>query len=83
MKKEKLTDWFDPSIKPTINGVYDVREFEGDPGTGAQYWNGRHWCFYGLNREDAAQCAHRGKSMFQNHQWRGLAEDPALTKEKK
>jgi len=74
--KKRLTKWFGPDVKPTIPGVYDVKDVGQRHAYGAQYWNGHHWCRWGTDREDAAQSAKGGKSLFQRINWRGLAEKP-------
>jgi hypothetical protein len=71
----KLTKWFHADMKPTRIGVYETKD-GGMEGTGFQYWDGKSWQFWGYSAEDAFLCRNKGKSIFQNVQWRGLASDP-------
>jgi hypothetical protein len=69
----KKTEWFDGEITPVRIGFYEVTEPKGHSSHGRwrgfQYWNGDHWeqlTFYAVPSG--------GKSIYQNHCWRGLTE---------
>lgn len=75
----KLTEWFEPTQKPDLKGVYETDS--GDGILGYQYWNGVRWGSWGYDVNDAMS-EFRMKSFFQNVYWRGLAEDPKKTRKK-
>lgn len=70
---KKLTDWFEPSVKPELVGVYQT-----DARTNYQayqYWDGKKWGGYCHAPEEA----YSDRGMRSSHQlarWRGLAEKP-------
>lgn len=70
-KKPKLTKWFDGSVKPVRDGVYQRRHFVGK--VYSLFSNG-HWC---LNQPTTLQASRAYYfSSRQDLPWRGLAEQP-------
>lgn len=73
-KKDKLTPWFPPGIKPVHIGVYQVqiRPYA----VGYAYWNGKKW----TNSSNTVGHAYFYKDWtsgaIQKKSWRGLAQKP-------
>jgi hypothetical protein len=66
----KLSEWFPADQKPTINGWYDTRWFQGDRSTKYRLWWRRGW------RLDS-----RGPLLPNQHRpWRGLLRELSETK---
>ena len=78
-KKDKLTPWFPPGIKPVHIGVYPVK-FRLYPGQreqiGYAYWTGKMW----TNSSDSVKFAYIYKDWtegaVQQKSWRGFAQKP-------
>jgi hypothetical protein len=67
---KKHTPWFPADVKPVHVGVYQVDRVHA-----YQHWNGRYWGIYCLSMAEARRRADF-ESMYQEHQWRGLAKKP-------
>lgn len=73
-----LTSWFPPNVKPSRVGCYQT---EDDPDAldrlrhGYQWWNGKWWGIFELDKKDAA-LDKKSRSLFQVNYWRGLAVQP-------
>lgn len=75
-KKPKLTKWFDGSVKPARDGVYQRRTASGD----VLYWQfkGGFWRWGGaISAHDVVlnQIEHSNRP---NLPWRGLAQKPEV-----
>jgi hypothetical protein len=73
MHPKKLTPWFPGHVKPVHKGIYQRTTRWGE-----QYyskWDGEFWCAYATNFALAEKFTQA--SMFQDWEWRGLAEDPS------
>lgn len=73
----KLTDWFEPDVKPKLKGVYQRNYEEASDYVAIEYANfdGKHWWRLGHTPQGALN---RGNtpSRAQALPWRGLAEKP-------
>ena len=67
----KLTDWFDPSVKPVREGLYQREVFSN---RFYSRWDGARW-FIGHHHKTAA-AAETQESWYPEAPWRGLVEDP-------
>ena len=74
MKKPKLTKWFDGSVKPVRDGVYQ-RLYEVVGETYCKFFEG-DWYEGWSSIEMAAECM--DKSSYKNDPWRGLAQNPEV-----
>jgi len=75
-KKQKVSDWQPASTKPTISGIYEVKEGRR---VYARYWrNGKGcWDVQRLDRSDPTLRKDRVDpfcSSFQDNEWRGVIE---------
>lgn len=66
MSKKKLTPWFPSNTTPARAGFYDTRFSKLQGHVFRRYWNGQEW----------TSSADTGALIFQDRQWRGLAEKP-------
>lgn len=77
MKKPKLTDWFEPDVKPKLKGVYqrNYKDESSYVSTAYANFDGKFWFRLGYTPQGALD---RGNapSRAQELPWRGLAEDP-------
>lgn len=76
----KLTAWFSGAHrKPDIPGVYQGRTGTLYAQIGYQRWDGSQWFKLCSTAELAQQSDTPEHELFQNCEWRGLAEDPTMT----
>lgn len=70
MAKEKFGPWHPGTLdqKPVHVGLYQTRYPDGTGSAGDGYWDGNCW------RYSASKMS--GRRIWQNLQWRGLAEKP-------
>lgn len=78
---ETVTQWFDGGLKPVREGVYErIGEDLSELIFPFYYWNGMYWtAACGETPESAADAsvwAKSRRSVCQDWQWRGLAEEP-------
>lgn len=77
-KKQKLTPWFPPEVKPVRPGVYQTQDKDLPGDTYYNLWDGVSW-FYGFG-ELAERDTWRDESWPDSadslKHWRGLAEQP-------
>ena len=75
-KKPKLTQWFDGSVKPVRDGVYQRRTFSGD----VLYWQFKDgfWRWGGAVSAYSVVLNEPVRSNRQNLPWRGLAQKPEV-----
>lgn len=74
--KQKLTPWFDGSVKPSRIGVYMQKDAFGAR-DGFQHWDGKLWRGWGHTISEARRLKDLEIDFkHQNDPWRGLAEDP-------
>ena len=78
-KKDELTPWFPPGIKPVHIGVYPVKykvSAGGMEHSGYAYWTGKEW----TNSSNTVGHAYIYKDWtegaVQQKSWRGLAQKP-------
>lgn len=84
MSTEQFTDWFEGSVKPVRDGVYEITNVEpnGDRVAGFSYFDGTNWGLRSNSPDDAVLTY----SMFGAEPaicpdiWRGLSE-PAVEPE--
>jgi len=70
-KKEVLTGWFPPNVKPVHAGTYETW-FQHPLDLGYTYWNGQQWSGQSKTREQS--CRINFVVGIQWKHWRGLAE---------
>ncbi|WP_395009808.1 hypothetical protein [Undibacterium sp.] len=75
MKKPKLTKWFDGSVKPVRDGVYE-RKYPGEPESVYNKFANGKWYVGGWTIEQADFKS--GISEYQNDPWRGLTQNPEV-----
>lgn len=77
-KKPKLTKWFDGSVKPVRDGVYQ-RKYRSDSEVSA-FWMFRkgRWIFGGAIFPNAVRLDEDRASLDQDFPWRGLAQNPEV-----
>lgn len=76
MSKQRLTEWFEPDVKPTLLGVYEVKSPYGSAGPWYSYFDGREFGYRERSAEMAAKRAKDRTSLPGSATWRGLAEKP-------
>lgn len=77
---KKVTNWFPASVKPTIPGVYEMRDLPAP----FHYWDGQHWLHIAGSTPSALSAEMlqgigrmSDHTMYpKNREWRGLAFDP-------
>jgi len=73
MKKQKLTDWFPPNVKPVHKGMYEVHVSHCYPFP--RYFDGKKWHI--MTRAEASGTKpFTPCSVDYGYHWRGLAEKP-------
>lgn len=73
-----LTDWFPPSVKPELAGEYNACAEERNPLV-VRWWNGEYWSapYYADDPKGLRDKCIAKRGMYQDVEWRGLANDPA------
>jgi len=74
-KKPKLTQWFDGSVKPVRDGVYERKYPDEVRSVYCKFVDGKWWRG-GWDIEEASRI--RTISDYQNDPWRGLAQNPKV-----
>lgn len=74
-QEEKLTEWFNGSVKPMRVGVYQRRDWADLEDHGYSYWDGKNWGVLGDDPDDAMVWA-RAITNYPELPWRGLARRP-------
>jgi hypothetical protein len=73
--EQKLTPWFDGSVRPERVGLYQ-RENRVFKHVDYSYWNGVFWGGWAEQKQSALNnCGTR--SSAQDFRWRGLAQEPS------
>lgn len=77
-KKPKLTKWFDGSVKPVRDGVYQ-RTTDGERGFAYWIFKEGFWRYGGFKNAEmcVTEFSDRG-ALIQNKPWRGLAQNPEV-----
>ena len=76
-KKPKLTKWFDGSVKPVRDGVYQRKTDGGD----FRYWifMDGFWRYGGFGNAEMCVTAFSDRgALSQSIPWRGLAQNPEV-----
>ena len=74
MNPQKLTPWYSAGTKPARVGVYETRTPGRSRNNVYQFWDGNYWNFLCISVAQAADEASKGKSFYQNEEWRGFAQ---------
>lgn len=70
MKKPKVSDWIDGSVKPVHVGLYQTIG-RVNPTVYWRYWNGKYWGWGSVDKRDAYECRYHD-SVIRSKGWRGL-----------
>lgn len=76
MSKQRLTDWFPPSVNPVRAGLYEMKSCYGD--IYFNKWDGKSW-HWGSRYKQIASKSQAVKAREDCRAWRGLAADPSTS----